>query len=339
MLALLGVMVWSAPAFGQRVVLVRPKDPDPALSEAFNRLRGEMGMHGFEVIVVDATDQPSAATLAEVAERHRAVASVAFARTAGQASADVWVSDRVTGKTSLRSISTPAEADAPSLLALRATELLRASLREFPSAEAQPADIVGAEPARAPTHVREWAEEPVRDPSKQAHRAAWWLELDAACLLPLPEARPALGPSAWLGHRPGDSWSVRAGFAGPLLGTELSTPEATAQIRFLVGVVELGVDILSTDPVGVNLMLSGGAVHLSVQGEADGAWVGRTDSRWLLAGGAGAGLTWSALDTIGLRGSVRALWTSPQAEVEVANTRFAVGRPSVLINLGVVVGL
>jgi hypothetical protein len=332
-------MAWTAPAFAQRVVLVRPKDPDPALSEAFNRLRGEMGMHGFEVIVVDATDQPSAAALAEVAERHTAVASVAFARAAGQASADVWVSDRVTGKTSLRSISTPAEADAPSLLALRATELLRASLREFPSAEAQPADIVGAEPARAPTHVREWAKEPVRDSSKQAHRAAWWLELDAACLLPLPETSPALGPSAWVGHRPGEVWSVRAGFEGPLLGTELRTPEATAQIRYLVGLAEVGIDVRSTDQVALDLALSAGAMNLSVQGEAEGAWVGRTDSRWVLAGGAGADLTWAALDSVGLRTSVRALWTSPQTEVEIASTSFRVGRPSLLINLGVVVGL
>ena len=339
MLALAVGMAWTVPAFAQRVVLVRPKDPDPALSEAFNRLRGEMSMHGFEVIVVEATDQPSPAALAEVAERHTAVASVAFGRTAGQASADVWVSDRVTGKTSLRSISTPAEADAPSLLALRATELLRASLREFPSAEAQPADIVGAEPARAPARVREWAEEPVRDPSKQAHRAAWWLELDAACLLSLPETSPAFGPSAWVGHRPGEAWSVRAGFEGPLIGTELGTAEASAQVRFLGGLAELGVDVLSTDPVGVDLALSAGAMHLSVQGEAEGAWVGRTDSRWLLAGGAGAGLTWSALDTVGLRASVRALWTSPQPEVEVASTRYRVARPSVLLNLGVVVGL
>ena len=339
MLALLGVLAWTLPALAQRVVLVRSKDPDSALSEALYRLQGEMGMHGFEVIVVDATEQPSAAALAELAERHTAVASVAFGRTAGQASADVWVSDRVTGKTSLRSISTSAEADAPSLLALRATELLRASLREFPSAEAQPADIVGAAPARAPARVREWAEEPVRDPSKQAHRAAWWLELDGACLLPLPETSPAFGPSAWIGHRPADAWSVRAGFAGPLLGTELRAPEATAQIQFLVGLAELGVDVLSADPVGVDLALSAGAMHLSVQGEAEGAWVGRTDSRWLLAGGAGAGLTWSAFETVGVRTSVRALWTSPQTEVEVASTRLEVGRPSVLINLGVVVGL
>src|SRR5689334_2649219 len=98
--------LWSALASAQRVVLLRPKTADPALLQAFGRLQGELAVHDFEVIVVDAdTDAPSPADLARAAEQAHAVSAVSLLRSQGLASADVWISDRVTGKTSMRTIA------------------------------------------------------------------------------------------------------------------------------------------------------------------------------------------------------------------------------------------
>ena len=113
------------------MILVSPPQADASLSEAFNRLRGELTMHGFEVDVQTTEEAISPENLSERAESSQAVASVSFVRNEGVTSADIKISDRVTGKTLTRTIATPIGTDTASLLALRAVELLRASLREF----------------------------------------------------------------------------------------------------------------------------------------------------------------------------------------------------------------
>src|SRR5207248_74460 len=93
-----------------------------------------------------------------------AVASVSLVRSEGLATADVWISDRVTGKTTMRTIATAENREAPSVLAVRAVDLLRTSLREFSAGEGPPSDVVGASPERAPPRVREWATEKLSRP-------------------------------------------------------------------------------------------------------------------------------------------------------------------------------
>src|SRR5262249_42428931 len=137
-----------------------PRSADPALSQAFGRLKGELMTYDFEVIVVDADDvEPSPRRLAKAAEEAQAVASVSLVRSEGLATADVWISDRVTRKTTMRTTAPAANGEAPSVLAVRAVDLLRTSLREFSTGEAPPREVVGASPERAPAHVREWAAE------------------------------------------------------------------------------------------------------------------------------------------------------------------------------------
>src|SRR6186713_3173374 len=52
--AALAVLLAAPEAFAQKVVLVRPPNGDAVLVEAFNRLRAELRLQDFEVVVVDA---------------------------------------------------------------------------------------------------------------------------------------------------------------------------------------------------------------------------------------------------------------------------------------------
>src|SRR4029079_2166808 len=96
--------------------------------------------------------------LEEAARRMNAFAGVALARSGSGANADVCIADRVTGKISLRRLAITAGRDSPRVLAVRAVDLLRESLRELRAGERPPADVVGVERAPAPLAVRTFAE-------------------------------------------------------------------------------------------------------------------------------------------------------------------------------------
>lgn len=328
--------LWTSPAWAQRVVIVRPLDPDARMLEAFNRLRGELMIHGFDVTLTALDNQASPAELAKIAEKHTAVASVSFERALGSASADIWISDRVTGKTTIRTISTGNDEDSPSLLAIRAVELLRASLREFPQTAAPPKDIVGATPERAPQTVLRWAQEPSQ---ADTHRSRWWLHAGAAFFLPIPLRAAAGGPAFGLGYWPHDRWSLKLGAASPLTGIEVRAEEASATLHFLA----LGADASYRFRLGETFELDGGAtagsLYVTASGGSDGRWLGVTARRWLLSAGVTAGLVWKVTGNVGLRLDVRGSWCVPRPIVSVATERFVLGRPAVLGGLGVVAAL
>src|ERR1035437_9780285 len=93
------------------------------------RLRAELGAMGFDLVEMLADDgAPARAALEENARSLGAIAAVRLVPSGG--GVEVWIVDRVTGKTVLREIVRPegpsGEADA--MVAMRAVELLRASL-------------------------------------------------------------------------------------------------------------------------------------------------------------------------------------------------------------------
>src|SRR5262245_27204891 len=129
----LAVLLLAPDALAQRVVLVRPPNSDAVVVEAFNRLRAELRLQSFDVVGLDADPAfVSPESVGEAATREDAFAAISIARRAGATSVDVWIADRVTGKTTLRTLALRRESDAPSVLAVRAVDLLRSSLREIP---------------------------------------------------------------------------------------------------------------------------------------------------------------------------------------------------------------
>jgi hypothetical protein len=96
-------------------------------AKAAARVRAELEALGFSVSEQDVPDGPAA--LADAARKSGAVAAVRV--TPSERGVEVWIVDRVTGKTLLREVVRPASGSHDDAVAVRAVELLRASLLEL----------------------------------------------------------------------------------------------------------------------------------------------------------------------------------------------------------------
>ena len=190
----------ASDAFAQRVVLVRPANSDALLVEAFNRLRAELKLQSFEVVVVDADPAlGSPESVGSAAQREEAFAGISITRRAGATSADVRIADRVTGKTTMRTLALRNQREAPSVLAVRAVDLLRASLREIPPGEEAPPDVVRVDRKPVPESVRDWARPPP---------LPWRLRVEAGALGALSGVGLSYGAGAALSRRLSESFRV-----------------------------------------------------------------------------------------------------------------------------------
>ena len=118
----------------ERVAVIRPVDADPIVVESLTRIEGELIAAGFQVIVVDRSEGvgPGEQIAAVVRQLHPlAVFGVWSDVTRGVA--DVWVADTLSDKTTVRhvDVATEKEQAEPSVLAVRAVELLQGSLLEL----------------------------------------------------------------------------------------------------------------------------------------------------------------------------------------------------------------
>ena len=93
------------------------------------RVAAELRAMGLEPKTVPIEEQEDATALARTARESGAIAAIRIVRSDKRA--EVWLADRVTGKTLLREVTCEANEDAESVLAVRAVELLRASLLEI----------------------------------------------------------------------------------------------------------------------------------------------------------------------------------------------------------------
>jgi hypothetical protein len=120
-----------------RVVLLRPLVTDDVTSDALARVRGELTAGGFEVSMLaqdPALDVRSA--LETVGRELDPIATFAIVRAAGGSTAEIWVCDRLEGKSVIQSVrldgnGVPGEPSRSVVLAVQAVELLKASLAQY----------------------------------------------------------------------------------------------------------------------------------------------------------------------------------------------------------------
>ena len=107
LLLALALALWPAAAAAERsrVVVLRRPDAPPAVQDAIRRTEAELAAEGFAVVAQAApVDGDLRNALAAAAHRAEAVAAIAVIPGEGGATADVWVSDRVTDKTVIRTL-------------------------------------------------------------------------------------------------------------------------------------------------------------------------------------------------------------------------------------------
>jgi hypothetical protein len=315
---------------GEVVLLLRPATTSGDLQEAFNRLKGELSLHGFQVIVIEVDDSFDAAALEEQADIHKAVASVSFVPSnqndaGGVSRVDIWIGDRVTGTTLKRTVLPGSGEEAPSVVALRALELLRSSLRAYSDNESD--EIVeGAHPERASEAVRN-----IQAPTKSEREV--FVSAEAALTWSLPHGGTSFGPQYSLGWLTGHFGGRLVG-RGPLLGGSDETAEASFDAWTLSFLAEpLGAPI-STSRWRLLIFPSVGATFLKINGEATGEYSGRKDQAWFLSLGGGSEATFRLSQAAALTWSARIFALVPQPVIELADESQRFGSPSLSTSLG-----
>ena len=241
-----------------RVLLVSPPKPDAVLSEAFHRLRAELSLKGFEVQTVEfeAGDGPEA--LEELATKRGALAGVALTRRANAAVADVCIADRVTGKTSIRTLELREGSEAPSVLAVRASDLLRSSLGEFGPTEKPPPDVANVDPQPVPEVVKRFA-----SPPPQRFR----IEAGAAVLGVGQDVGLAYAPGLAVSYQILESVGIGVSFAGPALGATYETGDGRAIVTQELGLARAWITALRNDTIELRAVADVGVYHLDAHGD------------------------------------------------------------------------
>lgn len=316
-------------AVAQRVLLVQPTGPDETLAEAFNRLRAELALQGFEISVLQLVASASSPEgLSELARQQQAFAAISLTRSAANAGAVVCVADRVTGKVTLRTLALDGSKDAPSVLAVRATELLRSSLSEIAGAKKPPPDVVGVDRGSVPAEVREFARAPA---------VRFRLDVRAAALGVSQRIGPGYAPSLGLSYRVGERWGVGLVFAGPAFGTTFHAGNGSATVRQELGLSRLWLSALSTERFELRPSVLLGVYRADVVGQVSAPFASRSGSVTSFAAGVGLDLGLRLGERLVVGGELSALTLSPRPVIAVLEDEYRYA--PVIVNASVGVGV
>ncbi len=316
-----------------RVALVRTSSNDRVLREATTRLRAELVDAGFEVMEVDRAPGDPRAEVEDAAPDAPTFATVAMSRAANGASADVWISDHVTGKTVVRRLDVGAGPNATAVLAIRALELLRASLLEV-AAQGDSSQV----PMVAPTDVARWIGPalPRAPAGPLLDRGA--LGIGALGLHGLSGIGLAVGPTVSFARGMGP-WFARLMLAGPLVGPELHTPAGSATVRQELGALSVGW-AMDPRPLGAYAWLGAGGYDLHTEGSATAPYRGESGEVVSFVWTAGVGGAARIASRVALTVEVASFALVPRPTVVIAGSDAgSAGAPSLGISFGVVVGL
>ncbi len=303
-------------------VLVRPAAQSEVVSEAITRIRGELVADGFDVLVVDAPPGADpASVLARADGQTGAAATLGLFLQADAKAAELWVVDRLTNKTVVRSvdITQSPDASAPEVLARRSVELLRASLLEI---------LVDArKKPRASTPARDqasrWAEQGL-----EPQPSSWGVGAGAQVLAGFGGVGAAIMPVGRVRFALGERLAARLTLSG--LGTQPSVEAAggTATVSQELGLLELVGGVAALSWLRPSLSLGAGAYHIGVEGSATPPYASLSGDRFAFAADAGAGLELSLTSALALSLEGHAILVTPYPvirflEVDVAK----VGNP------------
>lgn len=324
----------TALAAASRVVVIRPADAAATVGEAITRVEAELRAAGFEVVGVQSSDAaPSREELARQVEAHRAVAALSISYREGATSAELWVVDEVTDKTVIRNVDVGgAPSDGPSVLAIRAVELLRASLIEVtvPRPSAPPAAD------EVPDDVQDFAEE-ATEAAAGSPMAGLGLELAAVALVGFDSIGASVGPAARVSYVAPIGFGGRLTWLGPTFGASVSGPEGDARIRQEALLVEaIWSPELPVRWLAPSVAIGGGFYHLSARGELAPPATSRDDDVGAGALSIGVGLGASISSRVMLRTELVAILGAADLGVRMGGERVgSMGRPSLAPTLGV----
>jgi hypothetical protein len=340
--AALAVAAVVMPASGRadparRVVVARPANADAVTVEALARVTGELEAAGFETvsIVVDpsADQRTSVETIGREANPVAAFAIFPGSKSAGgQATAEIWVSDRQKGKATVQRMRVePQDADrSAAVLAVHAVELLKASLVDLWLPEA--ARKVEPPPPPPPDVVAINA--------RPYAFSGFGLELAGGLLANPGGLDPTWTPALRVSFGGERGLGVRIGVATAGQRTSVANAAGSGSVGQQVATAQALYAFRPAARVQPFVAGGGGAYRISVDGVANDpdAWVDRSRQKWTAALGVAGGLTIALSEHLALSASAEALLLLPRPVVELGDGVDArvgqAGRPALLVTAG-----
>jgi hypothetical protein len=318
-----------------KVLLVRPGNSPEVMVETLVRLKGELTSAGFDTEIVDgaaAGNVPgdSRADLEQLAARRGADAVVAIVGDLSPDSVEVWVIDKVTGKSVVRRV--PFEPTAPrasGTLAIRAIELLRSSFLEIDLAAHDRPNAPGA--AAPPAVVRF-----VETERLARHPERFGVEVGGVGVMSMDGVGPAVLPFARFTWGLHPRFAAQAELAG--LGTRptVETLAGSAQIAQAFALIGGSLRFRSGERVRPFAVLSAGVLRTSVDGRADPPNQGRSVGQWSFLADAGGGAQVRMPDRFYLAVALHAQLAEPYLAVRFVDSVVATSaRPNLLASLAI----
>ena len=305
------------------------------------RLRAELRALGLHVLVAEAED----VSLAQLEVRARAAgAALALSTRETREGVELRLVDRVTGKMLLREVLERdlSSRDPDALLALRALELLRASLLELELTHPPRGEVAPTNALREATRRSMVPSERARS-SSASNRAHGFEEsvlagVGVSAFAHLGQTRPESGLSALLLWQPTAKAGVAIWGTIPFGAVDVTTAEGAAYVRSQVFVAGLRFSPLPPDEWLQPTLGAGAAMlWLSVAGTRARSDLVLT-SEEIAAGGPYAEMGGGLRVTPGLtlRAEIRALVAFPRPVIAFADREVTtLGRPFVAASLGV----
>jgi hypothetical protein len=327
-----------------KVILLRPPAAPAAVSEALVRLQAELSVEGFDAQVTEMGLGPDVrASLEKIAPTVAATALVAVVAGGDPASAELWVVDRVTGKTVVRRVhANPKEAARiAEVLSVRAVELLRASFLELAITSRPSPDVVDA-PLPSPPVVTRFATEALEEPDWK-----WAVEAGGGgvgAIQGVSGGTTLLGefvPIARVQRAFSARLCARVTFAG--LGTQarVDMPGGYADVSQTIALVEGLVRFRRGHRLEPVVSLGAGVLRLAAEGHETTPYIAGNAYRFSVAADAGVGLRLPLRPRrIELGVEFHALLAEPYPVVRFFGTEVArAGRPSLLASVTLLGGL
>jgi hypothetical protein len=319
------------------VVLLRPVPTEALLAESIMRIKSELLAGDFEVTVVDTPGSelvPDVRVLKRLAARTKPPsATLAIFGDLDDGKAELWVVDRITGRSVIRRVEVETSSDRPisEVLAIRVQELLRATLVEVSVEETRPQPL---EPESPTVNAKQ--------PEAEATPILpWQFGIEAGGSVfggaggfgtagaPVLRVRFAIAEHFWL----------RLGALGFGNEPRLVLGGASASISQSLVLLEGEARFWPRRKLQPSVSVGIGSERVAVDGAANFPFHGRTDGRWYFAADVGAGVAmrlsshWEAQ----LEGHV--FVALPRPEVRFAGNTFAqAGLPTFLATLTVAGG-
>lgn len=334
LLALCLFALWAAPARAAsgRIAVVAVTPNNHAVALALLRIQGELVAEGFDVVLDSVPGDQPTLDLAAAAERSDALAAIGLRYDADAQEVELRIVDRLTSKVLVRRAPLRGTQDshAAEVLAVRAVDLLRASLLELlsrPRVAPPPlAPALQSQRARAANFARRAL------PSDARH--GFSLELGAGLLASVSGVGPAVLPVVRAQHRLFAPLSLRIGAAG--LGSEprVRATQASARVGQDLGELGLVLTMGSWPRVSLTSSLAAGLLYTSVEGQAEWPYRARRGALWSAMLDAGVGLDLLLGSHFDLRLETHAILADPYPVVRfMQDERAHSGLPSLLQTL------